>query len=60
MNVAWDSFLGLSTVLLAWNMWHHPRFGRLLALSGAAIAIALVVATLAVFPEPPADAGSGR
>ncbi|MEX2653191.1 MAG: hypothetical protein WD473_12220 [Acidimicrobiia bacterium] len=58
LDVAWDLFLGLGTVLLAWNMWHHPRFGRLFALSGAAIAIALLVANLGVFPEPPADAGS--
>ena len=58
LDVAWDLFLALGTVLLAWNMWHHPRFGRLLAVSGAAIAVALAVANLAVFPEPPADAGS--
>jgi hypothetical protein len=58
LDVAWDLFLGLGTLLLAANMWHHPRFGRLLAVSGSAIAIALVGANLAVFPEPPGDAGS--
>jgi hypothetical protein len=58
LDVAWDVFLALGTVLLAWNMWHHPRFGRLLAVSGSVIAIALVVANLAVFPEPPGQAGS--
>ena len=26
LDVAWDLFLALGTVLLAWNMWHHPRF----------------------------------
>jgi hypothetical protein len=58
LDVAWDLFLALGTVLLAWNMWHHPRFGRLLTVTGAAIAVALAVANLAVFPEPPGDAGS--
>jgi hypothetical protein len=58
MDVAWDLFIGLGTFLLAANMWPHPRFGRLLALSGGSIAIALVVVNLAAFPEPPADAGS--
>lgn len=58
LDVAFDLFLGLGTVLLAANMWHHPRFGRLLAVSGGAIAIALVVVNLTVFPEPPAEAGS--
>jgi hypothetical protein len=58
LEVAWDLFLAVGTVLLAGNMWHHPRFGRLVAVTGAAIAVALAAANLAVFPEPPADAGS--
>jgi hypothetical protein len=58
LDVAWDLFLALGTVLLAWNMWHHPRFGRILAVSGIVIAVALAVANLIVFPEPPGDAGS--
>ena len=58
LDVAWDLFLALGTILLAWNMWHHPRFGRLLAVTGVAVAVALAVANLAVFPEPPGDAGS--
>jgi hypothetical protein len=53
LDVAWDVFLVLGTVVLAWNMWHHPRFGRLLAVSGCVIAVALIVINLAVFPEPP-------
>ena len=58
LDVAWDLFLALGTILLARNMWHHPRFGRLLAVSGRVIAVALAVANLAVFPEPPGQAGS--
>jgi hypothetical protein len=58
LDVAWDVFLALGTVLLAANMWRHPRFGRLLTISGSVIAVALVVANLATFPEPPGDAGS--
>lgn len=56
MDVAWDVFLVLGALLLAWNMWHHPRFGRILAGSGMVIAISLIVINLAVFPEPPAHA----
>lgn len=58
LDVAWDLFLALGTTLLAFNMWHHPRFGRVLAGSGSVIAVALAVANLAVFPEPPGQAGS--
>jgi hypothetical protein len=39
-------------------MWNHPRFGRPLAVSGCVIAVALAIANLAVFPEPPGQAGS--
>ncbi len=53
LDVAWDVFLVLGAALLAWNMWHHPRFGRFLAVSGCVIAAALIVINLAVFPEPP-------
>lgn len=56
MDVAWDVFLVLGTLLLAWNMWHHPRFGRILAVSGMVIAISLIIINLAVFPEPPGHA----
>jgi hypothetical protein len=58
LDVAWDLFLSIGTVLLALNMWHHRRFGRLLAVSGCVIAIGLIVANLVVFPEPPGQAGS--
>jgi len=58
LDVAFDLFLALGTMLLAWNMWSHPRFGRLFAVSGAVTATALVVANLAVFPEPPGQEGS--
>lgn len=53
LDVAWDVFLVLGALLLASNMWHHPRFGRVLAASGTVIAVALLVINLALFPEPP-------
>lgn len=58
LDFAWDLFLAMGAVLLAWNMRHHPRFGRLLAISGSVIAVALIVLNLASFPEPPEHAAS--
>jgi hypothetical protein len=58
LDFAWDLFLALGAALLAWNMWRHPRFGRLLAASGIVIAVALMVPNLALFPEPPGHSGS--
>lgn len=57
LDVAWDVFLVIGTVLLAVNMWRHPRFGRVLAAAGIAIAVGLIVINLAMFPEPPGHAG---
>jgi len=58
LDLAWDLFFALGVVLLAWNMWRHPRFGRLLAASGIAIAVTFIVLNLTVFPEPPGHSGS--
>lgn len=52
LDVAWDVFLIMGAVLLAWNMSVHPRFGRVLALPGIVIAVALLVINVAAFPEP--------
>jgi hypothetical protein len=57
MDVAWDVFLGIGTAAFAWNMLHHPRFGRAFAGSGLAIAVALVALNLGTFPENPGNAG---
>lgn len=57
LDVAWDVFLVLGTVLLAMNMWHHPRFGRVVGATGISIAVALIAINLATFPEPPGHAG---
>lgn len=58
LDVAWDAFLVIGTVLLAVNMWRHPRFGRVIAAAGFAIAVGLMVINLATFPEPPGHAGA--
>jgi hypothetical protein len=35
LDVAWDLFLCLGTVLLAANMWNHPPFGRFMPCQAA-------------------------
>lgn len=57
LDVAWDLFIVLGTVLLAWSMRGHVRFGGLFTWSGLAIATALLVLNLLVFPEPPSTRG---
>jgi hypothetical protein len=57
LDVAWDVFLSIGTFLLALNMWTHPRFGRIFAITGGALAALLLTLNFGTFPEPPETAG---
>ena len=58
LDVVWDIFLGAGTVLLALNMFKHPRFGKVFSISGVLIAGALLALNIYSFPVPPAESGS--
>ncbi|HET7040173.1 MAG TPA: hypothetical protein VFH97_09810 [Gemmatimonadales bacterium] len=58
LDVAWDLFGGVGTLLIAWALWYHPRFRPILPLLGVAVALLMLVLNLATFPIPPAEAGS--
>jgi len=55
MDVAWDMFIGLGTLLFAVGMIKDPRFGRILGSFGILIALGLIVFNLWTFPTPPAQ-----
>jgi len=57
LDVAWDVYIGLGTICFALAMLRHPRFGRVFAFSGFAIALGLLALNLYTFPTPPARAG---
>lgn len=57
LDVAWDVYVGLGTLLFSVAMIGHPRFGRAFALPGLVIAVGLLVLNLATFPVPPAESG---
>jgi hypothetical protein len=57
LDVAWDVYIGLGTVLFAMSAATHPRLGRAFALTGALIGVVLLALNLATFPTPPADDG---
>ncbi len=56
LEVAWDAYIGLGTLCFALAMLRHPRFGRVFAVSGSAIAVALLTFNFYTFPTPPSIA----
>jgi hypothetical protein len=57
LDVAWDAYIGLGTVLFGVSMLLHPRFGRLFGASGIVLGLSLLVLNLYTFPTPPSNAG---
>jgi hypothetical protein len=57
-DVVWDIFFAVGTILLALNMFGHPRLGKIFSISGIVIALALLVLNIYSFPIPPAESGS--
>lgn len=58
LDVAWDIYIGLGTLLFAAAMIGHPRFGWPFALPGFIAAALVLVLNILTFPTPPAEAGS--
>ncbi|MDZ7344029.1 MAG: hypothetical protein ONA90_05905 [candidate division KSB1 bacterium] len=56
LDVSWDVFIGIGTLLFAVNMLKHPRFGKILGGIGALLAVLLLGFNLYTFPIPPANA----
>ncbi len=57
LDVAWEVYVGVGTVLFGYAMLRHPRFGWPYALPGLLIGLLLLVLNIATFPEPPDTAG---
>ena len=55
MDVAWDVFISLGTLLFAISMMGDTRFGWILGIAGILIAVALLLLNLWTFPTPPAS-----
>ncbi len=57
LDVAWDVYISIGTLLIAWNALHHPRFGPFFAWPGMILAFGLLVLNLYSFPTPPGEGG---
>jgi hypothetical protein len=58
LDVSFDVFIALGTLLFAVNMMRDPRFGRVIGWAGAFISVVLLLgANFYFFPDPPRDHG---
>lgn len=58
LDISWDFYVSVGTILLALNMMRHPKFGRIIGSVGVLVGAALLGFNLSTFPAPPAEAGS--
>ncbi len=56
LDVSWDVFISIGTLLFAVNMLKHPRFGKSFGGVGIILAALLLAFNLYSFPIPPANA----
>ena len=58
MDVSWDIYLSVATILLGVSMFSHPQFGKIWGLITLLIGAGLLALNLGTFPIPPAEADS--
>ena len=57
LDVVWDIFISLGTILFALSMLSHPKLGKIIGGVGILIGIGLLVLNIYTFPIPPGEAG---
>lgn len=58
LDVVWDVFVSLGTILFALKMFNHPKLGKIIGSIGILVGGALLFNNVYTFPVPPAEAGS--
>jgi hypothetical protein len=57
LDVAWDVYIGIGTILFAMNAFGHPLYGRVIGAAGVLLGAALLGLNFASFPDPPGSSG---
>ncbi len=56
LDVGWDVYIFIGTLLFALNAFKHPKLGKLFSIIGIAIALLMIITNISTFPIPPASA----
>ena len=57
LDVSWDIFVSLGTMLIALALWSHHLFGKALSVLGILAAASALALNLASYPSAPAESG---
>ncbi len=57
MDISWDIYVSVATILLGVVLWKHPRFGMVLGGITVFAGLLLLVLNLWTFPTPPGESG---
>jgi hypothetical protein len=58
LDVAWDVYIFIGTILFAVNAYHHPKLGKTFSIFGVLISLAMIVTNIRAFPLPPESMGT--
>jgi hypothetical protein len=58
LDIVWDMFISIGTILFAMSMFKHPKLGKIIGSAGVLLGTALLFNNIYYFPVPPAESGS--
>jgi hypothetical protein len=58
LDVAWDVYIFIGTILFAINAFYHPKLGKSFSIIGILISLAMIVTNVLAFSIPPDAVGS--
>ena len=53
LDVAWDVYIFLGTILFAVSIFNHPKLGKIFSITGILISILMIITNIISFPIPP-------
>jgi hypothetical protein len=53
LDVAWDVYIFLGTILFAVSIFQHPKLGKIFSIAGILLSLLMIVTNIISFPIPP-------